>query len=265
MNFLEVGYFEVVKRELPLQFSLSDREAYLWQSNKMDHALDFLKAIPISGLNQSVGPRQFRVILEYRLGIPLFEADTLCTVCDKPMDIYCDHALHCAKEVGLKFRHDMVRDVFADICYKAGVAARKEVYLDFSSANDTGLNPADILLYIWENGRDVCFDVTSVSPFTSAATRTFVPGHAIAAAITRKRNKYLDICTAHGYGFGALAFTTLGELNEDIVVFLKRLKNCLASYDANYKVGSSLFHRIGLAVQKAVGAQLVARLPTVPV
>lgn len=42
------------------------------------------------------------------------------------MDIYGDHALHCAKDVGPKFRHDLVQDVFADICYKAGFVTRKE-------------------------------------------------------------------------------------------------------------------------------------------
>lgn len=148
------------------------------------------------------------------------------------------------------------------MCYKAGVAARKEAALGFLSDSGSALRPADILIYNWENGRDVCFDVTVVSPFKGGGVRTFTPGHAISSVVTRKRNKYLDKCTAHGYGFGILALSTMGELGEDSVVFLKRLKHCLASHDANVKVGSFLFHRIGLAIQKGVGAQLVARLPT---
>lgn len=83
-------------------------------------------------------------------------------------------------------------------------------------------------------------------------------------AIHRKCAKYLDICTSHGYSFGVLAFSTLGELGDDFLAFLNRLRNCLTNYDANSKIGSFLFHMIGLAIQKGVGAQLVARLPTNP-
>lgn len=76
--------------------------------------------------------------------------------------------------------------------------------------------------------------------------------------------KYLDKCTTHGHGFQVLAFTTLGELSEHTILFLKRLRNCLIRYDANHKIGNSLFHRLGIVIQKGVGAQLVARLPTIP-
>lgn len=72
----------------------------------------------------------------------------------------------------------------------------------------------------------------------------------------------MDECVSHGYGLGVLAFTTLGELSEDTICFFKRLKNCLASKDAGSGPGSFIFHRLGVAIQKGVGAPLVARLPT---
>lgn len=87
--------------------------------------MDYLKAIPIVGLNQSLGPRKFRDVAQYRLDIPLFAEDSTCSCCGRGMDVFGDHALHCASEVGLKFRHDLVRDVIMDICYGCGVAARK--------------------------------------------------------------------------------------------------------------------------------------------
>ncbi|XP_026414846.1 uncharacterized protein LOC113310393 isoform X2 [Papaver somniferum] len=169
--------------------------------------------------------------------------------------------VHCAGEVGQKFRHYVVKDVLADMCYKAGVVARKEVSLGFSSNNVYSLRPADILFYNWEDGKDVCMDVTGVSPFTSARTRNFTPGHAISATVTRKRDKYLDTCTAQGYGFVVLAFSTLGELGSEMISFLQRLRNCLVSHDANHKIGDSLFFRLGVVIQKGIGAQLVARIP----
>ncbi|XP_026440504.1 indole-3-acetic acid-amido synthetase GH3.6-like [Papaver somniferum] len=113
---------------------MTERDAILWQSNKDDHALDFLKDIPIDGLMQTLGPRPFRSVLQYCLGIPMFPEDSLCSSCNNFMDIFGDHALHCAKDVGQKYRHDLVNDVFADICYKAGVASRREASLGFGGS-----------------------------------------------------------------------------------------------------------------------------------
>lgn len=151
MKNLEATYFDFVKETLPSCFVLNDRVSILWQHNREKHAMDFLKVIPIAGLNQVVISRQFSVVLQYRLGVPFFEAKSSCSIYAKHMDIYSDHAIHCASEVGPKFRHDMVRDVVADICYKAGVAARKEVSLGFLSNNENTLKPADVMVYNWED------------------------------------------------------------------------------------------------------------------
>ncbi|XP_026397561.1 uncharacterized protein LOC113292985 isoform X1 [Papaver somniferum] len=192
MKTLAVIYFGAVKERIPTNFSLTEWDLTLWHCNRTPHAMDFLKAIPIHGINQAIAPRQFRSVLIYRLGIPLFSKDSMCSSCNKLMDVFGDHAVHCAGEVGQKFRHDLLKDVLADMCYKAGVVARKEVSLDLSSNNANSLRPADILVYNWEDGKDVCMDVTGVSPFTSARTPNFTLGHAISAAITRKRDKYLE-------------------------------------------------------------------------
>ncbi|XP_026399180.1 uncharacterized protein LOC113295035 [Papaver somniferum] len=206
-----------------------------------------------SGLNQCLGPRQFRYVLCYRLGIPLFVENGLCSSCSKSMDIFGDHALHCDKDVGIKLRHDFVRDIVADICYKAGVPARKEVSLGFLSDDDKGLRPADILVLNWENGKVVCMDVTGVSPFTGDGIRSFVPGKAISSVVSRECTKYLDKCVSHGYDLGVLAFSTLGELGEDTLYFFKRLKNYLVSNDASSGFDSFIFHRLGIVIQKGRG------------
>lgn len=57
----------------------------------------------------------------------------------------------------------------------------------------------------------------------------------------------------------------MGELGEDLVLLLRRLKNYMPNYDTNNKVGGLLFNRIGLAIQKGVGAQIVVRLPPIHV
>lgn len=140
------------------------------------------------------------------------------------MDVFGNHALHCAKDIGIKYRHDIARDTVFDICYKANVSARKEASLGLRSDSAKDLKPADILMLNWEGGKDVCFDVTVVSAFTGAGTRRFPPGHTISMAINRKCNKYLEKCSTHDYGFGVLALTTLGELGEDTIAFLASSK-----------------------------------------
>lgn len=127
-------------------------------------------------------------------------------------------------------------------CYKGGVVARKEASLGFLTNSFKSVKPADVLVYNWIDGKDVCFDVAGVSPFTSARTRSFTPGHAISAAVLRKLHKYQESCARHGYGFQVLAFTSLGELSEDTITFLKRFRNCFVRNYANYKIGNSLFH-----------------------
>lgn len=262
MHSLAVTYFDAVGKKIPDQFSMSARDSILWQCNRVKHAQDYLLTVPISGLNQCLGSRQFRAVLCYRLDIPFFVENGLCSSCNKFMDIFGDHALHCAKDVGSKFRHDLVRDVVVDICYKANVPARKEVSLGMVSDDGKDLKPADILVVNWENGQDVCMDVTGVSPFTGEGIRSFVSGKAISKAVSRKQAKYLEKCASLGYGLGVLAFSTLGELGEDTLCFFRRLKNCIVNNDASSGFGNFIFHKLGIAIQRGVGAQLVARLPT---
>ncbi|XP_026403713.1 uncharacterized protein LOC113299002 [Papaver somniferum] len=60
MKTLAVIYFGAVKERIPTNFSLTDRDLTLWHCNRTPHAMDFLKAIPIHGINQAIAPRQFR-------------------------------------------------------------------------------------------------------------------------------------------------------------------------------------------------------------
>ncbi|XP_026383846.1 uncharacterized protein LOC113279369 [Papaver somniferum] len=229
-------FFDNFLQDMPSRFGMSRRDLTLWQCNKTIHAQDFLLAIPADGLGQKIGPHQFSDVLSYRLGIPLSAANSSCICCNRDMDVYGDHALHCASEVGIKFRHDLVRDTFADICYRASVPYKVEASLGFLFRDGGDARPADILVYNWEEGRDTCFDVTGVSPFVGGGVQSFTLGLALAKGIERKLVKYLEVCNANGYSFGTLAFTTFGELGIEIIDFLKRLKNYIDRHDANVKV-----------------------------
>ncbi|KAJ0745299.1 putative exostosin [Helianthus annuus] len=70
-----------------------------------------------------ISPVEYRTILKYRLMIPLFPVDEVCTVCHKAcLDSFREHAIHCRELPGFKYRHDLVRDVLVDIFRCAGVS-----------------------------------------------------------------------------------------------------------------------------------------------
>lgn len=77
MHSLAVQYFANVTKDMPSLFNMSRRDSVLWQCNKTKHAQDYLLAIPIDGLGQKLGPRQFCAVLSYRLGIPLFAENSV--------------------------------------------------------------------------------------------------------------------------------------------------------------------------------------------
>ncbi|GKC64859.1 hypothetical protein Tco_1097457 [Tanacetum coccineum] len=62
-------------------------------------------------------------------------------------DIYGDHAVSCAGIVGIKHRHNVVRDTLVDICYRSGISSGKEVNIVLSGGTLINSTSADVLLY----------------------------------------------------------------------------------------------------------------------
>ncbi|GKA95073.1 hypothetical protein Tco_0817111 [Tanacetum coccineum] len=88
---------------------------------------------------------------------------------------------------------------------------------------DKPLRPANILLYSWDGGLDVCVNLTGSSPLTQTGMVDFAPDRAVIDAAQRKRGKYMAKCAAIGYGFLPFSFSSLGELEADYVTLLKRI------------------------------------------
>ncbi|GJW48455.1 reverse transcriptase domain-containing protein [Tanacetum coccineum] len=155
-------YFTRVTKDAKSSYSLSPRRMALWQSQKEDHTLDWLRMVPISGLGQTMNGKTYRSVLCYRLGVPLFSVSKPCSACSRVFieDIYGDHAISCAGIIGIKHRHNMVRDTLVDICFRLGILA----------------------------GLDVCVDLTRSSPLTQTGMSDFSPGRAVTNAAQRKRD-----------------------------------------------------------------------------
>ncbi|GKF88207.1 hypothetical protein Tco_0259084, partial [Tanacetum coccineum] len=78
----------------------------------------------------------------------------------------------------------------------------------------------------------------------------------------RKRVKYEAKCANIGYGFLPFSFSSLGKLENDAVNLLKRIRKFSVTQDIEARAAIHIFNRIGFAIAKGVGDQLVSRLPT---
>ncbi|GKD13603.1 hypothetical protein Tco_1198010 [Tanacetum coccineum] len=138
--------------------SVSTLQMALWKSQMEDHSSDWLRVVPISRLGQTMNGRTYWCVLCYRLDVPLFSVLKPCSACSRVFMgvIFGDHAVLYAGMVGIKHRHNVVCDTLVDICYQSGILAGKEVDIGLGGGRDKSLRPANMLLYSWDGGLDVC-------------------------------------------------------------------------------------------------------------
>nr|GEZ09484.1 hypothetical protein [Tanacetum cinerariifolium] len=177
-------------------------------------------------------------------------------------DIYGDQVVSCNGIIGIKHRHNVVRDTLVDICFWSWISAGKEVDIGLGGGCDKPLRSADMLLYSWDEGLDVCVELTGSSPLMQIRMVDFVPGHAVIDATHRKRVKYEAKCAGIRYGFLPFSLSSLGELDKDAATLLKRIRKFSVTHDNRARVVVHIFNRINFAIAKGVGAQLVSRLLT---
>ncbi|GJZ43416.1 hypothetical protein Tco_0590671 [Tanacetum coccineum] len=163
-----------------------------------DHTSDWLRTVPISGLGQTMN------------ACSRFFAG----------DIYGDYAVSCAGSIGIKHRHNVVRDTLVDICYRSGISAGKEVDIGLDGGRDKPLRLADI----------------------------------------SKRGKYMAKCAAIGYGFLPFSFFSLGELEADAVTLLKQIRKFSVTQDIGARAVVHIFNRISFAIAKGPPRVSLGRL-----
>nr|GEV19876.1 hypothetical protein [Tanacetum cinerariifolium] len=101
-------------------------------------------------------------------GVPIFSIVRSCSACSRVFtgDIYKDHVVSCTGIIDIKHHHNIVRDTLVDICFWSGISTGKDVDIELGRGRDKPLLPADLLLYSWDRGHDVCVDLTWSSPLT---------------------------------------------------------------------------------------------------
>nr|GEV40174.1 hypothetical protein [Tanacetum cinerariifolium] len=244
-------------------YSAGDVLGYAFLASRLQSASLQTKVVLISGLGQNMNGKTYWCVLCYRLGVPLFSILKSCSACSRVFmgDIYGDHAVSCAG-IGIKHRHNVVRDTLVDICHRSRISSGKEVDIGLKGGRDKSLHLVDVLLYSWDCRHDVCVDLTGSSPLTQTRMVDFMPGRAVVDATQRKRGKYMAKCAAIGYGFLSFSFSSFRELEADAVSLLKRIQKFSMTQYIGASAAVYIFNRISFSIAKEVGAQIVFRLPS---
>nr|GFA01507.1 ABC transporter A family member 9-like [Tanacetum cinerariifolium] len=153
--------------------------------------------------NNNMNGKTYRSVRCYCLGVPLFSASKPCSAYSRVFvwDIYGDHDVSCAGIIGIKHRHNDVRDTLVDSCFRSGISAGKDVDIGLDGRSDKKLHLADMLLYSWDRGQYVCVDLARSSPLTKSGMIDFAPGWVVIDAAHHKHGKYMAKCAAIGYVF----------------------------------------------------------------
>nr|GEW14418.1 RNA-directed DNA polymerase, eukaryota [Tanacetum cinerariifolium] len=191
-----------------------------------DNTSNWLRVVSISGLGQTMNGKIYWCVLCYRLGVALFSIPKPCSACSRVFarDIYGDHVVSYDGIVGIKHRHNIVRDMLVDIYLWFRISASKEVDIGLDGGRDKPLRPADMLLYL----------------------------HAVIEAAQRKCVKYKDKCAYIGYGFLPFLFSSFKELEKDALTLLKRIRKFFVIQDIRARTAIHIFSRINFAIARGL-------------
>ncbi|GJS24368.1 hypothetical protein Tco_0453000 [Tanacetum coccineum] len=102
---------------------------------------------------------------------------------------------------------------------------RKEVPMGFLSEDGRDLRPVDLLLFNWIQGKDMCLDVTGISPFAGIGANSWAPGVALHNAMEKKKRKYATKCADNGYKSIPFVFSTFRKFDKDALDTLSRISD----------------------------------------
>ena len=187
----------------------NDRARALALSSTIPHAGDWLRVVPSTALGLHLHDWEFRLCLQYWLGVRMMEEGSKCPVCQATTDGFGDHQVSCGGNGDRIHRHDSLRDALFSVAQSAALAPRREVP---ALMPGTKSRPADLYLPCWKRGRPAALDVTVISPLQKLTIKgaATTQGHALGVGEERKRASHSSTCYSAGISFVPLVVETLG-------------------------------------------------------
>jgi hypothetical protein len=178
--------------------------------------------------------------------ILLFTIDEICRVCRNAcLYIFEEHAVHCGKFSGFKYKNDLVRDVLFDIFSHARIFVNKESPLNFLLTDPqegrSTLRPKDVLEYGWKN---VCVDLATFSLLVGLGIEDFTLGQTTLKIASSKAAKHEKACSDNKHAIIPFAFDTYDFLEREVVDVLKRFQRVMHSNIVSLRSMNVVFQRI---------------------
>ena len=141
--------------------------------------------------------KEFRLCLQYWLGLRMGEEGAACPVCRGACDAYGDHHVGCGGNGDRIHRHDSIRDAVFSAAQSAALAPLKEAP---SLIPGSSTRPADVYLPNWKRGQPAALDVTVISTMQQQTLlgASITPGHALQVGEERKMAAHAAICQELG-------------------------------------------------------------------
>ena len=210
---------------------------------------DWLNVVPSPSLGLHLHDREFRLCLQYWLGLQMVEEGTRCPVCQAAMDSLGDHGVGCGGDGDCTHRHDSIRDTLFSIAQTAALAPRKEVPSLFP---DSRSRPADVYLPYWKRGQPAAMDVTVISPLQqkTLAAASISQGHALTVGEDRKMAANAEACREVGVSFIPLVVETLGGWSDRAADNIKSIGRQLGQRTGAppAETTTHLFQRLAIAL-----------------
>jgi hypothetical protein len=220
---------------------------------------------PSKALGFRLRPREFRLSIRYRLGLPLADAPQPCPACGEALDVYGVHAVSCKFYPGITARHNHIRDALLVLVRKAGFTADKETnHLLAHSAETEGRRPADVLIHSWSGTQSICLDVAVVNPLapTALSHSTMQPGSAAGRAEAQKIQASRALCAQNDLLFQPVVLETYGGLGPRAMEVVRTLGKALAAASDDMNEGQAinfLGTKLSFLCQQGVARSLNAR------
>ena len=240
------------------------RSKALAHSTAIRHACDWLNVIPSPALGLHMFDHEFRPCLRYWLGLPLFPADSKCSICHSPADRFGDHHVGCGGNSDRIHRHNSIRDAIFSAAQTAALAPRRELPHLIPNRQS---RPADIFLPSWDRGRPAALDISVISTLQNLTVQraASTPGHALQVGELRKRTLHDAPCAAVGVSFLPILFESLGGLSSlsatTISTISRHLGQRIGSPPADTK--RHLFQRCSITLWRGNAALWLNRMSTV--
>ena len=233
----------------------------------LQHAGDYLNAIPSRNLDLHLNLEEFRVNVQYRLGMPIFDGPGACLACQRDNDEYGDHAISCGMQGERISRHNALRDDLHRTAITANLSSRREARHLLPGVD---ARPADVFIRRWIRHQDTAFDVTVINPLQQALVDQAAnnPGYALEIAKRRKNEQSFEVCRRENIIFIPLPVETFGAWHPEAIPELRRIARALARETGKEEKSATqhLFQRLSISLARGNASLFLSRKPdSIPV